>query len=288
MENPHQVKLMHILWILNPLHVFFMSWSSWQKYIIWLYAKFNSVAGQALCLRGWSQLAYIYRPRIRLEGSHNGLGMSDLENLHHSFRMNLSRANRPIYHPIQLIETFCMYFLWLKINLVNFLTSIVYIGTGCQCTNKPNYLLCLLIEAQWCWLQPGLEVRDRGDSPTQFEWSQAWITGNPLTTRPLINHSSCAGEVKQIGQSALPEDTEMTEKWSWHNDGCDSQYLAWLSWYCRETDNDRSYLITFFCLVIPVGVRKVDVTARILHDFLDIVTTLAYHMGMFCVWDVHL
>jgi hypothetical protein len=54
------------------------------------------------------------------------------------------------------------------------------------------------IEAKWFRLQPELEARDQWDFPSLFKWSQARITGNPPTTQPLINQSSCTGEHVEI------------------------------------------------------------------------------------------
>lgn len=49
-----------------------------------------------------------------------------------------------------------------------------------------------------------------------------------------------------------------------------------------------SYLVTLFRLVVPVGVWEVDVAARVLHHFFNVVTALANDVGVLCVRDIHL
>ncbi len=52
---------------------------------------------------------------------------------------------------------------------------------------------------------------------------------------------------------------------------------------CSQTD-----LVAFLCLVVPVGVREMDVAARLLHHPLDVVATFANNVGVLCVGHVHL
>lgn len=53
---------------------------------------------------------------------------------------------------------------------------------------------------------------------------------------------------------------------------------------CKKT----KHLVAFFCLVIPVGIWKVDVASCFFHHFFNIVATFADYMGMFCMWNIHL
>lgn len=48
------------------------------------------------------------------------------------------------------------------------------------------------------------------------------------------------------------------------------------------------HLVAFFCLVIPVGIWKVDVASCFFHHLFNVVATFADYMGMFCMRNVHL
>lgn len=47
-------------------------------------------------------------------------------------------------------------------------------------------------------------------------------------------------------------------------------------------------LVAFLRLVVPVGVWKMDVAARLLHHPLDVVATFSDDVRVLCVGDVHL
>lgn len=48
------------------------------------------------------------------------------------------------------------------------------------------------------------------------------------------------------------------------------------------------YLVAFLsCSVVPVRVRKVDVTRCDLHHLFDVPTAFSNHMGVLCVGHVH-
>lgn len=48
---------------------------------------------------------------------------------------------------------------------------------------------------------------------------------------------------------------------------------------CEKT----KHLVAFFCLIIPVGIWKVDVASCFFHHLLNIVATFADYMRMFCM-----
>lgn len=49
-----------------------------------------------------------------------------------------------------------------------------------------------------------------------------------------------------------------------------------------------SHLVAFLRLVVPVGIGKVDVAARLLHHLFDVVAAFADDVRVLCVRDVHL
>lgn len=48
------------------------------------------------------------------------------------------------------------------------------------------------------------------------------------------------------------------------------------------------YLVAFLSLIIPVGVRKMDVATSFFHHFLDVVSSFTNDMRVLCVRHVHL
>lgn len=59
-------------------------------------------------------------------------------------------------------------------------------------------------------------------------------------------------------------------------------------WKINSSCEKTKHLVAFFCLVIPVGIWKVDVASRFFHYFFNIVATFADYMRMFCMWNIHL
>lgn len=50
----------------------------------------------------------------------------------------------------------------------------------------------------------------------------------------------------------------------------------------------QTNLVAFLCLVVPVGVWEMDVTARLFHNPLDVVATFANNVGVLRVGNIHL
>lgn len=58
--------------------------------------------------------------------------------------------------------------------------------------------------------------------------------------------------------------------------------------FCKSSREKTKHLVAFFCLVIPVGIWKVDVASCFFHHLFDIVATFADDMRMFGMWNIHL
>lgn len=52
--------------------------------------------------------------------------------------------------------------------------------------------------------------------------------------------------------------------------------------------SSQTNLVALLCLVIPVGIWKVDVAARLLHHLFDVVAAFSNNVGVLRVGNVHL